>query len=217
MKTLMHVTGLALLLCAWPYCCAEVVANAAPTPTGSPKSATEACETAVTDAIQEARGRDVHPVQFVAAKRTVSPALNDEASVRGEGRYRAPSGFRTFNYSCSFNEKTHAPSGVVFSDTSAAPTSATDKPWQPDLTHLSPEACDAATAAALKEKYPRVGHISFVSNARQLKPAENARVLLEGQGGVERAPGMAPVAFTYRCEFDSASGKLVSVQTNGLP
>ena len=106
MKTLMHVTGLAFLLCAWPYCCAEVVANAAPTPTGSPKSATEACETAVTDAIQEARGRDVHPVQFVAAKRTVSPALNDEASVRGEGRYRAPSGFRTFNYSCSFNEKT---------------------------------------------------------------------------------------------------------------
>ena len=54
MKTLMHVTGLAFLLCAWPYCCAEVVANAAPTPTGSPKSATEACETAVTDAIQEA-------------------------------------------------------------------------------------------------------------------------------------------------------------------
>jgi hypothetical protein len=219
MKTLLHVVGMALSLCVSPYVCAQVApSSVAGTPqAGSPRTAGEACEASVMDAIREARGRDVQPVQFVPAKRTVSTVQNDETSVKGEGHYRASSGSKSFTYSCSFNEKIHATTGVVFSETSTTPPSAPEKVWQPDLTHLSPEACDAATAAALKDKYPRVGHISFVSNARQLKPAPNGRTLLEGQGGVERAPGMAPVAFTYRCEFDSSSGKLVKIQTNGLP
>lgn len=221
MKTILHVTGVALLLCAAPHACAQVAARAvaASSPAVPPRTAGEACEAAVVDGIREARGREVLPVQFVPARRTVSPALNDEISVKGEGHYRVSNGSKSFTYSCSFNEKIHATTGVVFSEANAstAAPSAPEKAWQPDLTHLSPEACDAATAAALKDKYPRVGHISFVSNARQLKPAANARTLLEGQGGVERAPGMAPVAFTYRCEFDSTNGKLVKIQMSGLP
>lgn len=217
MKTFMQFSGLALLLCASSFCSAQGPATPAAAASAPTKSAADACEAAVMEAIHEARGREAQPVQFVAGKRVVSPALNDETSVKGEGRYRHASGSRAFNFSCSFNEKTHAPSGVVFSDASPAPANAPDKAWQPDLTHLSPEACDAATAALLKDKYPRVAHISFVSNARQLKPGPNGRTLLEGQGGVERAAGMNPVAFTYRCEFDTVSGKLITAQTNGLP
>lgn len=218
MKTVSHLSALALLLCAASAASAQgAPATAASQPAAPQKSAPEACEAAVVDAIHAARGREAQPVQFVAARRSVTPPLNELTSVRGEGHYRGAGGVRTFTYSCTFNEKTHVPSGVVFSDASAAAAGVADKAWQPDLTHLSPESCDAATAATLKEKFPRVAHISFVSNARQLKPAPDARTILEGQGGVERAPGMAAVAFTYRCEFDSASGKLVSAQVNGLP
>ena len=87
-------------------------------------------------------------------------------------------------------------------------------PWQPDLSNVSPEACEAATAAALKQKYPRVSRIAFGSDTRRLQPAPNDHVGLEGQGALQRAPGMNSAPFKYRCEFEPRSGKIVQVQTS---
>jgi hypothetical protein len=173
------------------------------------------CEQAVAETVTRMRGRDAKEVNFVAAKRVVMPATEgQELAVRGEGRYRERPGSRgvEFTYQCAFDVTTGATSGVVFRDESA-PSVRPQQAWEPDLTHMSPDACETAAVAQLKEKYPRIGRIAFGSDSRRLRPAPNEHTSLEGQGAMQRAPGMNAVPFTYRCEFESTSGKLVGVQT----
>ena len=206
MNALLHRAGVAFFLS-----CAAVAATAAPSPV---KSAGDTCESAVAETVRRMRGRDAQEVQFVGAKRALSPAPDgEETGVKGEGRYRGVArGVVPFSYSCAFNTKTGATNGVVFKET-GAPLGSAEALWQPDLANLSPEACEAATAAALKDKHPRVGRIVFDSGSRALRPAPNARTRLEGQGAVERASGMNAVPFSYSCEIEARSGKVLSVQT----
>jgi hypothetical protein len=180
------------------------------------KAAADACETAVAETVRNMRGRDAKEVLFTGTKRALAPAAadDDEIGVKGEGRYRgAAGGAMPFSYTCAYNVKTAATTGVMFSEKGVV-RRVEEKPWQPDLTNLSPEACEAATARALKGKHPRVDRITFDSESRQLRPAPNAHASLEGRGAVVRAAGMNAVPFTYRCEFDARSDKIVGVQTS---
>lgn len=176
-------------------------------------TAGEKCETEVAETVRRMRGREAQEVQFVGAKRALTPVSDDETGVKGEGRYRNSAG-RTlpFTYSCYYNVKTGATSGVVFRDTGAA-TAAAEPAWQPDLSAISPEACESAAAANLKERHPRVGRISLGSDSRQVRPGPNGRIVLEGRGAVQPAPGMNAVPFSYLCEFDGRGGRIVGVQT----
>lgn len=178
--------------------------------------AAERCEAAVAEAIREVRGKEAREVEFVGRRRVQPPGSGDEAEIKGEGRYRGSSGAAvSFGYSCAFNVKTGATSGVVFRETGGTRSDAApDAAWQPDLTHVSPEACETAIAAALKDKYPRVENIVFSTDTRQLQPAANARLSLEGQGALQRAAGMNAQPFKYRCELEARSGKVVGVQTS---
>jgi hypothetical protein len=231
--TRMHSAVLAMLLCvacgagraqtesgkpAQPEAAkASPAETAKPAPAEAAKAAAEACETAVAETVRRMRGKAAQEVQFIGAKRALSPTPDEQTGVKGEGRYRGASGdARTFTYSCAYNVETGATSGVMFGETGPArPVAAEkEKPWQPDLTNFSPEACEAATAAVLKEKYPRVARIAFGSDSRKLRPAANDLASLEGAGGVVRAAGMSAIPFTYRCEFEPRSGKVVSVKTS---
>jgi hypothetical protein len=174
--------------------------------------AAERCEAAVAETLQRMRGAAAHEMQFVAARRSLLPAQDDETNVRGEGRYRARSGpAHAFSYSCAYNLKAGTTSGVMFRE--AVGNGPAEAAWQPDLTFVSPEACEAASAAELKQKFPRVVRIAFGSDSRQLNPAADSHTSLEGLGAVQRAPGMTSVPFNYRCEFDPRNGRIVSVQT----
>lgn len=181
-------------------------------PTDGNKAA-ESCEAAVIETIKEMRGRDAQDVQFSKDKRVLAPTTGEETDVKGAGRYRGPGGASMpFTYGCAYNTKTDATSGIVFRDAGGS-RATEEKPWQPDLVNVSPEACETAVAAALKTKHPRVGRIAFGSDSRQLRPAPAGRSSLEGVGAVQRAPGMNQVQFTYRCEFEPGNGKIVAVQT----
>jgi hypothetical protein len=208
--------GLFLLACAVSAGAAAQGASA-PAAAAAPVDAAKAadrCESSVTETIMKMRGRDAREVQFVGAKRALTPTSDEETGVRGEGRYRAAAGgSTTFTYTCYFNIKTGETSGVVFRDTGGAAPVA-EKAWVPDLTNISPEACESATAAELKKKHPRVGRIALGSDSRRVSPGPNGHILLEGQGAVERAPGMNAVPFTYRCEFDGRGGRIVGVSTS---
>ena len=57
-------------------------------------------------------------------------------------------------------------------------------------------------------------HVPLDSETRQLRPAADERIALEGRGALERAPGMNSSPFTYRCEVEPRSGRIVSVQTS---
>src|SRR5262245_31129434 len=172
--------------------------------------AAEDCEAAVSDSVKRMRGREAQDVQFIKARRVLTPSTDDETSLKGEGRYRGASG-RTmpFSYGCAINTKTGATSGVVFRDLAVAE----DKPFQPDLTNVSVIDCEGAAVQSLKSKHPRAGRIVLDGESRQLRPAADERIALEGRGALERAPGLTSSPFTYRCEVEPRSGRIVSIQT----
>ena len=173
--------------------------------------AADDCEAAVTDAVKRTRGKDAQDVQFIKSRRALTPSAEDETSLKGEGRYRGPGGrVVTFSYGCALNTKTGATSGVVFRELAAATD---EKPFQPDLTNVSVSDCEGAAVASLKSKNPRAGNIVLDSETRQLRPAQDERIALEGRGAFERAPGMNSAPFTYRCELEPRSGRILSVQT----
>ena len=174
--------------------------------------AADDCEAAVTDAVKRTRGKDAQDVQFIKSRRALTPSAEDETSLKGEGRYRGPGGrVVTFSYGCALNTKTGATSGVVFRELAAATD---EKPFQPDLTNVSVSDCESAAVASLKSKNPRASRIVLDSESRQLRPAQDERIALEGRGAFERAPGMNSAPFTYRCELEPRSGRIVSVQTS---
>lgn len=175
--------------------------------------ATERCEQEVAETIRRMRGRDAKEVQFVAARRVLTPQADDETAIRGEGRYRSASGAGvSFTYGCSYSAANDSTSGVVFRETAGQRASA-EKPFDPDLTNVSPQACESAAAAALKKLHPRVGRINFGSDSRSMQPGENGRIELIGAGSVERAQGMNLIPFSYRCEVDPRNGRVVAVST----
>ncbi len=180
-----------------------------------PGSAGERCEVEVRETIQRMRGPQAQDVQFIGTKRTLATTADNQLGVRGEGRYRSPEGSMPFTYSCAVDRDNGEASGVVFRETGRLHAAArAESAWQPDLTNFSPEACEAATAATLTERYPRVGRITFDAGARQLRPAPNDHMRLEGRGAVQRAPGMNAEPFSFRCEFETRSGKVVRLSTS---
>lgn len=175
--------------------------------------ATERCEQEVTATIRRMRGRDAKEVQFIASRRVLLPNNEDETAIRGEGRYRAATGPDvSFTYSCAYSAASDATSGVVFRETGGT-RAAAEKPFEPDLTNVSPEACESAVAATLKKQHPRVGRIHFGSDSRRMQPGENGRVELLGVGSVERATGMNLIPFSYRCVVEPRNGRVVAVST----
>lgn len=172
--------------------------------------AADDCEAAVADSVKRMRGREASEVQFIKSKRTLTPSTDDETSLKGEGRYRGASGrSMPFSYGCAINTKTGATSGVVFRDLAVTE----NKPFQPDLTNVSVIDCEGAAVASLKNKHPRASRIVLDGETRQLRPAADERIALEGRGALERAPGMNSSPFTYRCEVEPRSGRIVSIQT----
>lgn len=176
----------------------------------------EACEEAVIRTVQQLRGARAQVVEFSAVKRDATRKSERETTLRGQGRYHAGSGgaAQPFRYSCVYDADTGLASGVVLRDGGGPPAPrARERPWEPDMTRLSPEACETAAAASLKRRYPAVGAITFATDTRQLRPAAEGRTSLEGQGRMARAPGLNLVRFNYRCELEARSGKLLSAET----
>ena len=203
--TLLPFLGLVLAASLAPATVAQTAER------GRGAAAGDACETAVAQAVREARGRAAREVRFIGSPRALAAAPAESIGVKGEGRYAGASGASVpFTYTCAYSPSSGATDGVMFSDKPAAAAA----PANVDLSRLSPEACETATAAVLKERYPRIDSIRFGSDTRQLSPAGPARTLLDGRGAAAHAPGMNAVAFGYRCEYDNRSGKVLQVRVN---
>jgi hypothetical protein len=169
------------------------------------------CETEVTETLERLHGKAARSVRFEAGKRQLSRGDGDDAAIRGEGRYTLGGTLAPFQYSCAYNLRTGETSGVVVRDTGSARAAPA---WDPDLAKVSPGDCEAATAALLKNRNPRIGRIAFDSETRRLEPVSNERIGLQGQGALQRAPGMLSLPFSYRCEFDGRDGRVVAVQAS---
>jgi len=182
--------------------------------TDATRAAVTACEAEVTDTVHQMRPRDAQQLEFIAAKRVLVPTQDDEIGVKGEGRYRrAAGGSVSFSYSCAFNLKTGKTSGALFNELGQAPA-VNAGAWQPDLSKLSPEDCELAVAALLRDRHPKSGNLAFNSSTRQLRQGANGRALLLGKGSMERGPGMRASALNYQCEFDDRSGRMLQADAS---
>lgn len=217
--------GLPILALALLAGMANAQAPAEPTAPASGKAdnarALERCEASVVETLRQLRGnRATQDVQFVPAQRLVAPADEAEIGVKGAGRYRGAGAGQgtgtTFNFSCTFNVKTGLTSGVVLREAGGSVSSAAAREanWLPDLSRILPEVCESAVAQQLKVKHPRVAQIAMEPDTRRLQPGPDGHVLLLGQGAVQRAAGMNAVPFSYTCEIDARSGRVLGVQTS---
>ena len=86
---------------------------------------------------------------------------------------------------------------------------------EPDLSHLSPSACEASAAAALKKRWPRVSDISFDGSTRSLSQESPAKAELHGQGRALPAPGSPHALFGFDCEIDPRDGRVLGTRISG--
>jgi hypothetical protein len=196
-----------------------VAATVAPRPANGvpPSSAVQACETSVRATLRNTRGAAAE-VSFNAPP-AASPGSTDggEMLLRGAGRAKSAGNARTFTYSCTYDTKSDSVAGVVLRDAAPAgdraATTAPVRTVEPDLSQVSPAACESAAASALKRRWPNVGRIAFNADTRSLIQDSAGTAKLEGQGTAQPQIGSDTSShFRYQCALDAASGKVLALR-----
>jgi hypothetical protein len=231
MKPTTAATSLVLLAAATAFAqnapapSGSAPASAPATPTAAPRStsglpsaaAVQACEQAVRGTLRNTRGATAE-VSFNAPPAALpGNADGGDLLLRGAGRARSGGNARTFTYSCTYDTKSDSVAGVVLRD--AAPTgdrAATTAPVrtvEPDLSQISPAACESAAASALKRRWPNVGRIAFNADTRSLIQDSAGTAKLEGQGTAQPQIGSEVSShFRYQCALDAASGRVLALR-----
>ena len=176
------------------------------------------CERAVRQALLPA-ARTTAQVRF-SSPPSVQPSLSGDGRLvlRGDGQWRDGSAERKFSYSCNLDPGSGEAVGVVLRQ-AAPPTGATTDARaiiEPDLSHLSPSACESSAATKLKQRWPRVSKISFDSDTRSLTQQSGSRAELRGQGRAQAAPE-SPVLthFGFECTIDPRDGRVIDMRLSG--
>ena len=220
MSTTDLLTRIAIAAAIGPLLSGSLMAQ---TPAAAEKSepvgqqAVAACEKAVQDLLAT-KGTPVADVKFIGTP-TSQPRLSGDGqlALQGAGNWRTNGGINTFAYTCNVDAESFEVFGVVMRDTS--PSSAKKTPTkasglEPNLTNISPTACESSVAAILRKRWPRVSEISFESSTRQLNQAGPNTTELQGQGRALASPGAAVSHFSFDCEFDSRDGRILNTQVS---
>jgi hypothetical protein len=108
--------------------------------------------------------------------------------------------------------------GVVLRDAvpagerAAAPEPAV-RSVEPDLSAVSPAACESAAASALKRRWPNVGRIAFNADTRSLVQDSAGTAQLQGQGTAQPQLGNELSShFTYQCALDARTGRVLALR-----
>jgi hypothetical protein len=181
-------------------------------------AATQACEQAVRDTLRNTRGAAAE-VSFNAPPSALpGVAEGSDLLLRGAGRARSGGTARTFTYSCTYDTGAGSVAGVVLRDAApagerAAAPAAPLQTVEPDLSAISPAACESAAANALKRRWPNVGRIAFNADTRSLIQDSAGTAKLEGQGTAQPQIGNDLSShFTYQCALDARSGRVLALR-----
>ena len=176
------------------------------------------CERAVRQALVPQAGTSAD-VRFSATP-PVPRSLSEGGQIvlQGEGQWREATSQRKFNYSCSLDARTGEAVGVVIRQ--VAPLLAAGAEPQPikdpDLSHLSPSACESGAAVALQQRWPRASQITFDTETRNLTQQSASRAELRGQGRARPAPeSPVLVHFGFDCTIDPRDGRVLGMHLNG--
>ena len=197
-------------------CVAAEVAAVLPE-TASP-AMVEACERSARQAVPGS-GRQPVEVSFTAAP-TVQPGptIDGQIVLRGAGRFRAPTGMRSFTYTCNVDVRSAEAVGLVLRDTTpaaAVKAAAPRPPAEPDLSALSPAACESSAVAALKARWPRVSQISFDPRTRVFRQPSADSAQLHGSGQAVPSVDSATRVFGFDCEIDPRDGRVLGISISG--
>lgn len=186
--------------------------EAASAPSGGRATAVAACERAALVTLRETRGAGT--VASFGSAPAVVPGATDatEMTLRGNGQVRTASGSRSFSYSCTYDTRNDAVAGVVVRDLAPPERPATARAVEPDLSQISPIACESAAAGALKRRWPGVARISFNADTRQLSQEAGGNASLRGQGNAEPSAREPATHFSYDCTVDPRNGRVVAVR-----
>jgi len=198
-------------LCAGAELATVVPETAAP-------AAVEACERSARQAVP-ASGRQPVEVTFNAAP-TVQPGpgIDGQTVLRGAGRWRSPGGMRSFSYTCNVDPRTSEAVAVVLRDTTpaaAAKAAPARPPAEPDLSELSPAACESSAVAALKERWPRVSQITFDARTRVFRQPSASSALFHGSGQALPTVDSGSRLFGFDCEIDPRDGRVLRISISG--
>jgi hypothetical protein len=186
--------------------------EAASAPSASRATAVAACERAALGTLRETRGAGTM-ANFSSAPALVPGAADaSELTLRGNGQVRTASGSRSFSYSCTYDPRNDAVAGVVVRDLAPPERPATARAVEPDLSQISPTACESAAAGALKRRWPGVARISFNADTRQLSQEAGGNASLRGQGNAEPSAREPATHFSYDCTVDPRNGRVVAVR-----
>lgn len=211
-----------LLLLAAAAASAPQPSTAPPAPMAAPAPAAPAaaadavaiCERAARQSLtrQGALGGEV---KF--AGNQLAPAGEGRAALQGSGTWRNGSTVRRFDYSCNVDLRSPETVGVVLRDTTPAPAEPKPAaaPAEPDLSFVSPAACESAAAAALQKRWPRVSQIAFDPATRSLVQDSVVRAVLRGQGRALPGPGLPTTHFSFDCELDPRDGRVLATKIGG--
>jgi peptide-methionine (S)-S-oxide reductase len=211
LATMLRWIGPILSLAALPGALAADAPASAPAVTQR-GLAQAACERAVQSTLRDTRGGTATPAFNAAPVMVPGAADAAEITLRGAGQVRTAVGARPFSYSCNFEIASSTVTGVVVRDAAVAAAAAVvAKPVEPDLSALSPAACESAAAASLKRRWPSVSRISFNADTRQLSQDSGGMASLRGQGSA--APSLRDVErhFSYDCAIDARNGRVMKV------
>jgi hypothetical protein len=220
MKRLSRLAPLAALGCCASAFAATAAAPGAPAASGpignaAQRAAAAACESAATETLRSGRGGAGASVGFNAPPAVVpGPADAVELTLRGAGRVQ-PAGnapARPFSYSCSYDTQGDKVTGIVVRDAGPPQASAAPKPVDPDLSFVSPAACESAAADALKRRWPYVSRIAFNTDTRQLSQDASGEAHLQGQGTALPNVGAPATHFAYDCVIDARNGRVTGLQ-----
>ena len=171
----------------------------------------QACERAGRQALA---GKGVRPAEVTFENApALQPNLSNEGQVvlRGVARWRGGNEVRSINYSCTVELPSFEVVGLVMRDSTPAPADAqpAPPPSEPDLSQLSPGACESGAAETLKRHWPRVSQISFDASTRRLRQPSATRAELHGSGRAMPSPNSPATFFAFDCEIDPRDGRVL--------
>ena len=181
------------------------------------RAAVQACERSARQAVP-ASAREPVEVTFNGAPRVQpGPPIDGQIVLRGDGRWRSAGGMRSFTYTCNVDPRTSEALGLVLRDTTpvAAKAAPARPPAEPDLSELSPAACESNAVAALQARWPSVSQISFDARTRVFQQPSANSALLHASGQAKPTLDSPPRVFGFDCEIDPRDGRVLRISISG--
>ena len=175
------------------------------------------CERAVRQSLLPQAG-PASEVRVIAAPRPSLQADGSQLVLQGEGQWRDGAALRKFSYICNLDPRSGEAVGVIIRQT-VPPLATPAEPKQieePDLSHVSPSACESGAALALQKRWPRVSQITFDAETRSLTQQSPSRAELHGQGRARPAPESSVLLhFGFDCTIDPRDGSVIGMRLSG--